>query len=160
MVNKMKALWGKWGIENRHQDDCRDNRNIILTCQKKCVKPPPLCRFVRPLSQTWTFGDPCDSFRLFCTSRTCSPKSVKAPEYYMLGQRSSSNNEHGRGITHMLSTSSWYDKSSISSNDSMQQEYYTYIFSINVVSESGTIHSSSRWINSADLSLSFDNWCW
>jgi len=71
-----------------------------MTYRMKMCKPPPLCRFVRPLSQTWIFGDPCDFFRLFCTSRTCSPKSVKAPEYYMLGQRSSSNNEHGRGITH------------------------------------------------------------
>jgi hypothetical protein len=32
-----------------------DNATLLLT-RKICVTPPPLCRLVRPLSQTWNLG--------------------------------------------------------------------------------------------------------
>ncbi len=40
--------------------------------------PPPQCSVERSLNQKNRWA-PYDFFRLFCTSRTCSPKSAKAP---------------------------------------------------------------------------------
>jgi hypothetical protein len=59
--------------------------------------PPPNCRVGRSLIQRskWV---PSDFFRLFCSCRTCSPKPQSAPFTLVLGQSTSSNHEHGRGI--------------------------------------------------------------
>ena len=62
-------------------------------------KTPTIVPFCKAFEPNAEFGIPVISLG-FSTIRTCSPKSVKAPEYYMLGQRTTSNNEHGRGITH------------------------------------------------------------
>jgi hypothetical protein len=77
----------------------------------------------------------------------------------MLGQRTTSNNEHGRGITHKPLPSYMIRnyKSYARWNDSIQQKQNTYNVSIDGKSESGTIHSSSRRLNAANLSVSFDN---
>jgi len=58
--------------------------------------PPPKCRVGRPLIQKgkWAL---CGFFRLFCTSRTCTPKPCSAPLRKVLVQSTSSNHAHGRG---------------------------------------------------------------
>ncbi len=58
---------------------------------------PPRCRVGRPLNQS-SKGAPCSFFRLFCSSRTCAPKPVRAPGNSVLGQRATSNHKHGRGL--------------------------------------------------------------
>ena len=58
--------------------------------------PPALCRVGSTLNQRFK-GEPSDFFRLFCTSRTCSPKPGVAPKCEVLGQSVSPNHEHGRG---------------------------------------------------------------
>ena len=52
------------------------------------------------LSGLWTYQErftPYGFFRLFCTSRTCTPNPRKVPFLYSLEQRASSNHAHSRG---------------------------------------------------------------
>lgn len=95
LILKNRQLMGN--NEGFHEWPCRTGIPIGVRLKYSGV-PPAECRVGRPLIQKGKWA-PCGFFRLFCTCRTCTPKPVSAPLKKVLVQSTTSNHEHGRGIS-------------------------------------------------------------